>query len=131
MRDHPIIVQKYGGGCLETPVDDLARRLEQLSRDAEGWIKLIRSRVVLGETDRAEQALSRGIEVFSDDSAQRDRIIAAALSWGWTNSGLAVPMLILGEPSRRANKSDGVLWVGTRLISTTASAHPAPVQCGA
>jgi cytochrome c-type biogenesis protein CcmH len=63
-------------------VDGLARRLEQSPRDADGWIKLIRSRIVLGETDQAKRALARGIEVFTDDAEQRDRIIAAARELG-------------------------------------------------
>jgi cytochrome c-type biogenesis protein CcmH len=63
-------------------VDGLARRLEQSPRDAEGWIKLIRSRVVLGETEQARQALTRGMDVFADDATQRDRIVAAARELG-------------------------------------------------
>ncbi len=63
-------------------VDGLARRLEQSPRDAEGWIKLIRSRTVLGETDQAKQAFSRAIEVFTDDAGERDRIVAAAREVG-------------------------------------------------
>lgn len=63
-------------------VDGLANRLEQSPRDADGWIKLIRSRVVLGETELAKQALARGLEVFSDDQQQRDRIATAAQQLG-------------------------------------------------
>lgn len=63
-------------------VDGLAGRLEQSPRDAEGWIKLIRSRVVLGETELAKRALARGLEVFADDNQQRDRIAVAAQELG-------------------------------------------------
>lgn len=63
-------------------VDGLARRLEQSPRDADGWIKLIRSRIVLGEIEQARKALSRSIEVFTDDAQQRDRIVAAARQLG-------------------------------------------------
>jgi len=63
-------------------VDGLASRLEQSPRDADGWIKLIRSRIVLGETELARQALARGLEVFTEDAKQRDRIIAAAQELG-------------------------------------------------
>jgi cytochrome c-type biogenesis protein CcmH len=63
-------------------VDGLASRLEQSPRDADGWIKLIRSRVVLGETELAKRALARGLEVFADDEQQRDRIAAAAQQLG-------------------------------------------------
>jgi cytochrome c-type biogenesis protein CcmH len=37
---------------IQSMVDSLARRLEQSPRDADGWIKLIRSRVVLGGRSR-------------------------------------------------------------------------------
>jgi cytochrome c-type biogenesis protein CcmH len=63
-------------------VDSLARRLEQSPRDADGWIKLIRSRVVLGEADLAKGALARGLAVFADDKQEQDRIAAAAQQLG-------------------------------------------------
>ena len=63
-------------------VDRLASRLEKSPRDADGWIKLIQSRMVLGETGLAKQALDRGMEAFNDDTQQRDRIIAAAQQLG-------------------------------------------------
>jgi cytochrome c-type biogenesis protein CcmH len=63
-------------------VDGLARRLEQSPRDADGWIKLIRSRIVLGEIEQARRAFSRSIEVFTDEPQQRDRIVAAARQLG-------------------------------------------------
>ena len=63
-------------------VDRLANRLEKSPRDADGWIKLIQSRMVLGETELARQALARGIEAFTDDTQQRDRIVTAAQKLG-------------------------------------------------
>jgi len=63
-------------------VDRLANRLEKSPRDADGWIKLMQSRVVLGETELAKQALARGIEAFTDDVQQRDRIVTAAQQLG-------------------------------------------------
>jgi len=65
-------------------VDRLASRLEKSPRDADGWIKLMQSRMVLGETELAKQALVRGTGAFSDDTQQRDRIIAAAQQLGLT-----------------------------------------------
>jgi cytochrome c-type biogenesis protein CcmH len=67
---------------IQSMVDGLASRLERSPRDADGWIKLIRSRVVLGETELARLALVRGLEVFADDTQQRDRIAAAAQQFG-------------------------------------------------
>ena len=63
-------------------VDRLAHRLEQSPRDADGWIKLIQSRLVLGETELAKQALADGTGAFADDPQQRDRIVAAAEKFG-------------------------------------------------
>jgi cytochrome c-type biogenesis protein CcmH len=63
-------------------VDGLASRLEGSPRDVDGWIKLIRSRMVLGESDLARQALARGLIVFADDAPKRDRIVAAAQELG-------------------------------------------------
>ncbi len=65
-------------------VDRLADRLEKSPRDADGWIKLVQSRVVLGEAELAKQALARGVETFTDDAEQRDRIVAAAQQLGVT-----------------------------------------------
>ena len=60
-------------------VDGLAARLEKTPRDADGWIKLIRSRKVLGEDAAASQALKRALDVFSDAPAERAQIVAAAM----------------------------------------------------
>jgi cytochrome c-type biogenesis protein CcmH len=67
---------------IEGMVDRLADRLEKSPHDADGWIKLIRSRMVLGEAELAKKALSSGIEAFHDDTQQRDRIIVAAQQLG-------------------------------------------------
>jgi cytochrome c-type biogenesis protein CcmH len=63
-------------------VEGLASRLEHAPRDADGWIRLIRSRVVLGEGELATQALARGLAAFADDAAERGRIEAAAQEMG-------------------------------------------------
>jgi cytochrome c-type biogenesis protein CcmH len=63
-------------------VDSLASRLEASPHDADGWIKLIRSRTVLGETDKANQALERALKVFENEASERERISAAAQQLG-------------------------------------------------
>jgi cytochrome c-type biogenesis protein CcmH len=63
-------------------VEGLAGRLDRSPRDADGWIKLIRSRSVLGETDAARQALDRALKVFDDAPEERSRIEAAARQIG-------------------------------------------------
>jgi cytochrome c-type biogenesis protein CcmH len=63
-------------------VEGLAVRLEQSPRDVEGWIKLIRSRVVLGEADQAKQALDRALVIFDNAPQERSQIAAAARELG-------------------------------------------------
>jgi len=63
-------------------VEGLAARLEQSPRDVEGWIKLIRSRVVLGESDQAKQALDRALTIFDNAPQERSQIATAARELG-------------------------------------------------
>jgi cytochrome c-type biogenesis protein CcmH len=65
-------------------VDGLAARLEQSPGDVEGWIKLIRSRKVLGETKEAAQALQRALDVFKTAPQERERIAAVGRDMGLT-----------------------------------------------
>ncbi len=68
--------------AIRSMVDGLANRLEKSPRDAEGWTRLMRSRVVLGERDVAVTAFRKALEVFNDDAAVSDRIKAAAIALG-------------------------------------------------
>ena len=63
-------------------VDGLADRLERSPRDIEGWTRLIRSRVVLGERDVAAAAFRKALDVFKDDVAASTSIKAAAIEFG-------------------------------------------------
>jgi cytochrome c-type biogenesis protein CcmH len=71
-------------GAMRSMVDGLASRLEASPRDAEGWIKLIRSRTVLGEKDAAATALRKALDVFKDEPEQMTEIAAAADELGVT-----------------------------------------------
>jgi cytochrome c-type biogenesis protein CcmH len=62
----------------------LDERLKQNPRDAEGWQRLIRSYVVLGKTDEARDALSRGIAALGATSPE-----AATLQEFSSSLGLA------------------------------------------
>jgi cytochrome c-type biogenesis protein CcmH/NrfG len=68
--------------AIRAMVDGLATRLESSPRDVEGWTRLMRSRVVLGETEVAATALRKALEVFKDDPAAAGRIKAAAIELG-------------------------------------------------
>jgi cytochrome c-type biogenesis protein CcmH len=65
-------------------VEGLAARLEQAPDDVDGWIKLIRSRKVLGESQKAEEALHRAMDVFKDAPEERARIVAIGQDMGLT-----------------------------------------------
>jgi cytochrome c-type biogenesis protein CcmH len=59
-------------------VDRLASRLAQSPRDADGWIKLMRSRKVMGDTEAAEQTFRLALDVFKDAPREQEQISAAA-----------------------------------------------------
>ena len=64
--------------AIRSMVDGLAHRLESSPRDVDGWTHLMRSRVVLGETEVAATAFRKALEVFADDPAASGKIMAAA-----------------------------------------------------
>ena len=68
--------------AIRSMVDGLADRLESSPRDVEGWTLLMRSRVVLGQTEVASTAFRKALEVFKSDSAALGEIRAAALDLG-------------------------------------------------
>jgi cytochrome c-type biogenesis protein CcmH len=68
--------------AIRSMVDGLADRLERSPRDVEGWTRLMRSRVVLGEREVAATAFRKALEVFKDDSAASSKITAAAIELG-------------------------------------------------
>ena len=59
-------------------VDRLAARLRQNPRDAEGWIRLMRSRMVLNDPRAAAEALRSGLAAFQNDPAIQGRLRQAA-----------------------------------------------------
>jgi cytochrome c-type biogenesis protein CcmH len=63
-------------------VDRLASRLDQSPQDVDGWIKLIRSRKMLGEDEAARQTLQRALAVFEHEPQQQGQISAAARELG-------------------------------------------------
>jgi len=63
-------------------VERLAARLKDNPRDADGWIRLMRSWMVLGDPDRARQALAGGLDAFRGDAATQGRLRSAASQLG-------------------------------------------------
>jgi len=68
-------------------VGRLADRLKRNPRDADGWIQLMRSRMVLGEADAAREALRSGLAAFQGDSAAQGRLRSAAAELGVPGRG--------------------------------------------
>jgi len=63
-------------------VASLAARLKTNPRDAEGWIRLMRSRMVLGQKDEAKDALKNGLAAFAGDTATQGQLRSAAAQLG-------------------------------------------------
>jgi len=63
-------------------VDGLAEKLKDEPNNPDGWIRLIRSRLVLNEPEKASAALTRAMEVFADKPDTKTRIAEAAKSMG-------------------------------------------------
>jgi cytochrome c-type biogenesis protein CcmH len=63
-------------------VERLSNRLEASPDDVDGWIMLIRSRMVLNQPDEARAALERAKKVFADTPETGDRITKAAQAMG-------------------------------------------------
>lgn len=63
-------------------VGRLETRLAASPRDVDGWIMLMRSRKTLGQDDLARAARDKALRVFSDDSAAKARLTAAARDLG-------------------------------------------------
>ncbi|MDP1702493.1 MAG: tetratricopeptide repeat protein [Aestuariivirga sp.] len=64
--------------AIRSMVNGLAQRLKSSPRDVDGWIHLMRSRVVLGDTEVAAKAFRKAREIFVDDPAASAKILAAA-----------------------------------------------------
>ncbi|TPI32516.1 c-type cytochrome biogenesis protein CcmI [Mesorhizobium sp. B3-2-1] len=69
---------------INTMVAGLDDKLRQNPHDPEGWMRLVRSYVVLGKTDQARDALGRAIAVFGADSDEARKFTAFAASLGLT-----------------------------------------------
>lgn len=63
---------------IRSMVDQLDKRLETTPTDENGWVLLMRSRMILGEVDTAKATLTRAREAFDGDDAAKARLTAAA-----------------------------------------------------
>lgn len=63
-------------------VDRLANRLKRDPKDADGWMRLMRARMVLGETEAAREAHKSGLAAFRQDPSARAKLDRAAQDLG-------------------------------------------------
>jgi cytochrome c-type biogenesis protein CcmH len=72
---------------IEQMLARLESRLKADPRDEEGWIRLIRSRMALGDSRAAQAALRSGLAAFPGDPAAADRLRSAAAELGVPSGG--------------------------------------------
>lgn len=74
---------------IETMVAGLDEKLRANPADREGWMRLVRSYVVLGRADAARDALNRGVSALGKDTAEGKELLALAQSLGLIETGMA------------------------------------------
>lgn len=67
---------------IETMVAQLDEKLREKPLDPEGWRRLVRSHLVLGNANAARDALERGVAAFGPDSEEAKQLEAFAASLG-------------------------------------------------
>ena len=70
------------GAMIHSMVDGLAARLKQNPQDADGWLRLIKARMVLGEKDQAQADYRSARKAFSNTPAVLTNFDNAARGMG-------------------------------------------------
>jgi cytochrome c-type biogenesis protein CcmH len=70
-------------------VDSLAEKLQADPNNLEGWLRLVRSYMVLGDRPKAEAALKTGLGHFPADGNEGRQLVALAREAGLTADGAA------------------------------------------
>jgi cytochrome c-type biogenesis protein CcmH len=78
MRQAAAMTPSQQAAASRAMVDRLAARLAADPRNADGWIRLMRSRMVLQDPRAAAEALRAGLGAFRDDPATQARLRSAA-----------------------------------------------------
>lgn len=73
---------KTQNDAIRAMVDGLAQRLEAQPRDEQGWVRLLRSRMVLGQEAAAREALAHALAAFADEPAVQVRLADTARALG-------------------------------------------------
>ncbi len=67
---------------IKAMVAKLAAKLEASPNDSDGWIRLMRSYMVLNDGESAKAALQKAMGIFANDAATHERLMAAAAELG-------------------------------------------------
>src|SRR5690606_41567366 len=67
---------------IDNMINGLEQRLKSNPNDDKGWIMLMRSRMQLGQTAKAKQAMTDGLAAFRNNGAESKRIREAAAALG-------------------------------------------------
>ncbi|WP_298912594.1 c-type cytochrome biogenesis protein CcmI [uncultured Algimonas sp.] len=76
IRNADALSEADRAAMIQAMVDSLAERLEAEPDDPDGWARLLRARIVLGQREQAEIELARVRELF--DAATANRILESA-----------------------------------------------------
>jgi len=68
-------------------VESLAARLQDDPNNLEGWLRLVRSYSVLGDKEKAEEALKSGLKTFPAEGSEGQQLIALAREVGLAVEG--------------------------------------------
>lgn len=69
-------------------VESLAARMQEDPDNLEGWLRLIRSYVVLGDQEKATEALATGLKTFPADGDEGRQLVALAREVGLSVDGV-------------------------------------------
>lgn len=72
---------------IEGMVGSLAEKLKADPKNFEGWMRIIRSYSVLGQKDKAADALKQGLAVFPADGSEGKQLLALASELGLAPDG--------------------------------------------
>ncbi|MBW9064202.1 c-type cytochrome biogenesis protein CcmI [Rhizobium herbae] len=72
---------------IEGMVASLAEKLKNDPKNFDGWMRIIRSYSVLGQKDKAAEALKQGLSVFPAEGEQGKQLLALAGELGLTADG--------------------------------------------
>ena len=72
---------------IEGMVESLAEKLKTEPKNFEGWMRIIRSYSVLGDKDKAADALKQGLAIFPAEGSEGKQLLALAGELGLKADG--------------------------------------------